>query len=506
MCENSHWIKNRYDGRSYYVKCGHCVPCIQQKANLRVQRIQNEWSSRSDLVCIFLLLHYNNKNVPYVRRSDWEYFKADPDRRSLFVYRNNKCIDRYEKKDFALRFNPNFTYKHDGDFVYSDDRFFCPDFSSLDIGHRYITSYRGGYHHVRDVISVLYLKDIQNFFKLLKINLVRDGYKDYFSYFYCGDYGGTEQRCHYHALIFVPFRYYSYLVSQICKSWKHSDLSKPRRQKDGSFRLSWEIARNPAKYVASYVNCVENLPSALAKLKKFKPLYKFSHGFGTDFNQFSLQTVIEHVRRGSCEYFIKQLVSGAVVTRAVVFPKYVLSRYFPRFTGFGKLFPDEVVQLALQPARIYAHARYQEVTIDIDDFIPCSPHGLTYLDLSLEQCKCIYTKLINLNRKVYALGEEMYFDWAHTYSRVWSLYMAICLRRSWDDVKDDYDIVCHFDNIADWYDCRIHSPFLDQFRQILVHHNPDVNNYNRIKLKNACLIRSYSYQKHHHSVKSNYYE
>lgn len=493
MCYNYRWIKNPYNAQLYYVRCGHCVPCLQEKANKRVERIKNEYLSAPSscgLVCIFLMLHYDNNHVPYVRRSDFEYFKEDPDNRDLFIYRNGKTIDCYEKKDFWNRGHVSY-----------------PDFSNLSFGDNRITSYRGGFHYLKDLVSVHYHKDIQNFFKLLKINLFRNDYKGYFSYFYTSDYGGEYQRCHYHALIFCDVRYYQDMVNTIIKSWKYSDLSKPRRQKDGSIKFSWEIARNPANYVASYVNSVEDLPSALRLSKPFRPRYKFSQGFGCHYREFSLDSILRKIERGDL-YFVERRVSkGSVVDRSVLLPNYVLSRYFPKFKGFGSLLPDEIIQLAIQPSRIFAHARFKEVNIDLDDFIPCSSHGLTFLDLTLDQCKCIYTKLLHINRRCYDLGYQVFIDWAFAYSRVWSLYSSLCLKESWKNATD-FDVPTHYDNIDEYMAGRVRSIFLDENYLPLIRRIGDLdpNKFNRNIIKNAWLNTHFHFQKHHHQVKSYYYE
>lgn len=491
MCFDRKAIKNKYDNHVYYCDCGHCSPCLQAKANRRVERIQNEFlgGNGNGLVCLFVLLSYANSFVPYIRKSDYEYFREDPDNRCLYLYRSNKTIQVLTKSDF-LNYNK------------------YPDFASLDLHNDYITSFRGGFHYVHDVISVRYLKDIQNFFKLLKINLFRQGYEGYFSYFWCSDYGGENKRCHFHILVYCDSSYYKTMVSTICKSWPFADLDKPRRQKDGSYRRSWEIARNPASYVASYVNCVEDVSPLLANAKPFKPLYKFSQGFGCHYKEFSLVSVVEKFYQRNLYYVEKRVVDGSVVDRLNIIPQYVMSRYFPKFKGFAKLYPDEVELLARQPARIFAHARFREEQVNIDDFIPCSCRGLTYLDLDLDLCKKIYVKLLNINRRCYALGESFFYSWSYAYSRVWPMYYSNLLVQSWQDVRYSQDVFEHFDNIDDYLNGYVKCPFFDEFYLSVFRKFRDTNcnHFVRNILKNNRLLVDYSFQKHNHSIKSYYYE
>lgn len=491
MCLDRRAIKNKYDGHIYYVDCGHCDACSQAKANKRVLRIQNEFlaGNGSGLVCIFLMLNYINSQIPYIRKSDYEYFRKDPDNRSLFVYRGNKCIQVLSKSDF-LSF---------GEY---------PDFDRLHLNSDFITSYRGGFHYINDIIAVRYLKDIQNFFKLVKINLFRAGYEGYFSYFWCSDYGGENKRSHFHVLIYCDSAYYKTMVSLICKSWKFADLNKLRRQKDGTYRRSWEIARNPASYVASYVNCVENVSPLLANAKPFRPLYKFSQGFGCHYKEFSLVSVVEKVFKKSLYYCTKRVIDGSVVDWFDLIPKYVVSRYFPKFKGFEKLLPDEVELLARQPSRIFAHARFREQFVDVDELIPCSCHGLTYLDLDLDQCHKIYVKLLRINRRCYSLGEDFFYSWSFAYSRAWPLYYSHLLIESWKDVRYSRDVFEHFDNISDYMFGRVKNYFLDEFflSDFRFLPNYDCNKFNRNICKHNRLLIDFSFQKHNHHIKSFYYE
>lgn len=82
MCTNKRFITNPYTGERLFVNCGHCPSCLQQKANKVAQRIRS--SINDDDVVISLTLTYDNRFIPYVKRSDVE----NPNCYELPIYRD----------------------------------------------------------------------------------------------------------------------------------------------------------------------------------------------------------------------------------------------------------------------------------------------------------------------------------------------------------------------------------------------------------------------------------
>lgn len=470
MCTNKKWVRNPYSNQWFYANCGHCEACQQEKANKRVTRINNEWLSNSGLTCLFVELDYSNSFVPYVLKSEVDAFLEFPDTYNFNIYRGSKILSTLDKWSFC-------------------DRGKLPEFDSLELRSDFLTSFTPRFHYLQDKVAVLYKPDIQRFFKRLKINLFRAGYDGYFSYFYASDYGGKRKRCHFHTLLYFESRYYSRFIDILCKSWPFSDLSKPRRQKDGTFKFRYEVARNPAKYVASYVTKREDVSSLLCDTKPFRPMYHFSNGFGCHYKEFSLDSLISKVNRGTLYYVARRIKQGVSSTCNVQIPKYVLLRYFPKFKGFNALFPDEVFQLALEPSRI--------------------THFAERCGLSKADSVQIYLKLCALRRRCFEYRKLVdIYDWAFAYSRVWPLYYSCCLVDSWKDVRFSRDVFEHFDNIGEYLAGMKHNALLDSYRNefIRYRYSPDPKLFNRTTAVNISLIKEFRKQKHHHQLKNNYYE
>lgn len=464
MCIKKKWVRNQFTNRWYYTNCGKCEACLQEKANKRVTRIKNEWLSHNGLTCFFVELDYSNVSVPYILKSDADNFLSDPDKFSLPIYRNNVIIENLVRESFFNRGK-------------------LPEFNLLECRSDFIISRLPYFRYIKDKVAVLYKPDIQRFFKRLKINLFRAGYNGYFSYFYCSDYGGKYKRCHFHALIYFESRFYSLIYNTICKSWNFSDLSKPRKSENGSTHFRIEVARNPAKYVASYVHRREDVSSLLSDTKPFKPMYHFSNGFGCHYEEFSLAAVLQKIRRGTLYYLERRVRNGVSTESHVLLPKYVLSRYFPKFKGFDRLSPDEIFNVVIQPRKISGFR------------LRCS--------LSQSDVMSIIYQLNNLRRRCLDVYKVNLHDWAHCYARVWSLYYALLLSDSWKDVKFVRDVLEHFDNIGDYLAGKVRFGLLDSYEDSCFYgFDPDPMSFNRYVATNISLTREYRKQKHHHNLKN----
>ena len=97
MCVNQRWIVNKYNGKDFYVKCGHCEACLQEKAAKRATRIRNQVPI-SGQMCLFVTLTYAPDSVPWV-------FKADLENRLEHVNIFRSSLKRYVryKKDYSVK-------------------------------------------------------------------------------------------------------------------------------------------------------------------------------------------------------------------------------------------------------------------------------------------------------------------------------------------------------------------------------------------------------------------
>lgn len=80
MCVQQSWIRNKYNGHHYFVKCGHCPACLQEKAIRRANRIRKQQNKEGlpKYDCLFVTLTYRNEFIPYILLSEtlsWIYSK-----------------------------------------------------------------------------------------------------------------------------------------------------------------------------------------------------------------------------------------------------------------------------------------------------------------------------------------------------------------------------------------------------------------------------------------------
>lgn len=424
MCTSQRWIWNKYDNKPYLVECGHCPACLQGKANLRAAKITKEFSIPGH-TCFFLTLTYNNDVVPYLKPSEFQDFI---DTGLLNVYRGDKIIYQLTPDDFVS---------------YGKEY----DISSI-LGKRYpyLRRYIGHsrYGYLNDRVGVLWYPDLQKFIKRLKKNLVcKYNYEDYFSWYICGEYGESYYRPHFHALIFCSEQHAEVIRSAVVSAWKYSDLNKKALDKFGNWRQGIEYAKSPAHYVASYVNCSSNVPDLLSKAKPFRPRYKTSHGFATNFKFFSYEAIKEAFYRGALEYPVYVTKAGKTSLELAKIPKYALSRYFPYFKGINRLSPDELFLVLQRPSEIRRFSeRCQLEPEDIHKII---------VQINHKKGRCY--------SKGYKQGNiaEVMSDFIFVGSHIWSLFKSTNLKYSYKDVFSDFDLLDHFVNLDDFIKSRRHN-------------------------------------------------
>lgn len=470
MCINTRFIHNPRDGHKYLVSCGRCEACLQEKANRHVNRIRSEQLSGSYLG-VFVTLSYENQYIPYIKSSEVEAFKASPLENTISVYRNGLKENIYDFSDFMVDTSLDVRYL-DTDLQYLRHK--CRN---------------GRFTRIRDLVGVIQLRDIQLFFKRLKINLFRDNYFGKFSYYYTSEYGTKYNRPHFHVLFFIDKGYYERFKLLLNKSWPYADLLAFRGQGNGICRQSIEVAKNPAKYVASYINCRSVVPSFLSYAKPFKPFSHFSNGFGCDYKEFSLPSLLEKIEQGHLRHSYQSVKAGVSTICTARIPKYILSRYFPKFKGYRHLFSDEIFVVALRPERFgeiaAISARFPKE--DIDKVI-----------LSLQRLKKrISSCMIS--------SSFSYFDWALAYARVWTIFASESILDSYEDVKCTNDIWYHYDNIKDYYSGDVRNDFLDT---LPLPSNPigDQNDFPFRRASSARLYVQFEQSVKHHQIKDYYYE
>lgn len=405
MCVNTRLVYNRYIRRSIRCDCGKCSACIQQKASYRANRIRN--NVRPDEEALFVTLTYKNEYIPYV-------FMEDLSRQvqNLDIYRQNTCRYIRKSKDYDMCLKEGLpgqcleTY----DVKYPED-FDINKFQSIQTKEFY----------QKNRVGVIYYKDLQNFFKRLRINLDRNyGITEPFTFFACAELGPTTKRPHFHTLIFIKPSYEKAFRNAIVKSWPFADCRRTEKY--------IEVARDAASYVSSYVNCSSDFPSFF-KINEFKQKHSYSHNFGMASSAFNLYSILEKVDKGDMSY-IRQIKREGVPSNVVLpIPEYVINRYFPRFKGLSRLAPDKVEQLLLHPSRL----REYRFELDYTD------EDLHEIQVRLNNCKSYYVDCTGKN----------VFDYARDFVRVWNCRKSYVLKHSYDDLQPK-DFGYFYDNLNEF--------------------------------------------------------
>ena len=355
MCVNKREI-TLSTGRTMYFNCGHCPACQQEKAIKRSDRIR--WQKQDkDLVPWFFVLSYDNKYIPYIRQSEFDDFV---NKRStvLPVHRDFDCkwrqktnkegIRTYEKRDIPL-VKP-LAVLEASDFEYYGYKFDFDIYKNykLPLIRKWIS--RDKVIHIADKSSVAWYSDVQNFIKRHKSYLTKK-YEDEgkffnpvvenYKYFVCTEYGEEAQRCHIHVVLWTPEISQDEILDSISQAWLYCDRSRIAER--------FGRAYDPASYVASYVNSRSSATTFYRYAKPFMCKHKISQDFGFAEDSFSAESLFQMYLRRDCHVFVQRVRERKLTTDSIIVPKYVVSRFFPKYRGFHRLTSNEIRFIAANP-------------------------------------------------------------------------------------------------------------------------------------------------------------
>lgn len=332
------------------VKCGHCLACQQEKALQRTNRIRANFSddSKSDIIAVFTTLTYRNECVPYIRTDEYLYAGCGD---SVYVPVYRDCSVRWVRssKEYHMRRRvipgrfeiaaPLVDWK-----MYQAAVLAAHPYDGKPLDGRMV--YLRGQSDCK--VGVIHYPDAQNFVKNLRQTLIRNfNYEKPFSFFCCAEFGPTTCRPHFHFLFFISSAHYPVFKCAIAKTWSYDDYKATYN--------STSIARNAAAYVSSYVNCDSSVPLVFRE-SAFSPKHSYSQGFGTALRAYKIEEVIKAYRRGDLRTDVARVRQGALVTDTILLPKYVISRYFPKFLGYSRLTSDEIRDVYARPSHIWRYA------------------------------------------------------------------------------------------------------------------------------------------------------
>ena len=412
MCTHQHLITNIYTKQEFYVKCGKCPACLQEKAAHRVARIKATDAPGLDVMMVSLT--YRRGSAPYIDRQE-AYEFARGKRAYLNVYRDTKYRRVRLDSDYNIGFK-----SFPGKFILTQIPFVSYDsFRNLkDMAHEH------------NKISVSYYPDVQRFMARLRINLKRLYNYDKQIYAYlCGEYGSKSHRTHFHIALHYQKGDYEVLRSAIVKSWPFSDLSRWDRAVEKAFRAS--------SYLASYVNCGSDFPTFLKKY--FKPKHSYSKGYGLGNSLYTLPSILEHFERGSLSFGMLKDKQGIPKIADVPFPSYVIHRYFPKFKGYSRLSPTSLEQV-MRGIRNFDYdttnwiVQRQAIYYSMEEFNKFSVMLNNAYQRFKDNCPPRYSYFT-------------FENYVSLHRRIWSLFASTCLKLHLKN--DDIPINEKYDNL-DW--------------------------------------------------------
>lgn len=431
MCIHQREIVNKYTGRSLIVKCGKCPSCLQEKALNRVNRINQTISP--DCVPVFFTLTYKNGSVPYILRDELYNCRYSTSMRRFIVdvpiYRdssvrwvNGKGYVQKRREDNKRVILSTVTLSYSP--IYSLDKF-KPDYSSL-------YGLKGLKNADNNKIGVCFYKDIQDFIKRLRINLKRHyNYEKLFRFYCCSEYGPTTCRPHFHGLLFINPADYPMFKRAIAASWSFDDYRT-------TFRHT-QLARKASSYVASYVNSDSAIPKVFTENAVFKPRHSYSHGFGLAYREFSFKEVTRKILTRSPYYTSTRVRNNTLSVVDMLLPRYVISRYYPKFKGYYRLTYDEIKSILHRPSEIRKYA--------------------TRLELTEEDVHKISVLLSNKRNMACLCGIDM-ADYEQAGATAWTVRSSCALRDMYK-VKDVDDYFIMYNNIDDYLRGNISNETLD---------------------------------------------
>lgn len=433
MCVNQKWVKTPYMRHPVLVKCGHCKACQQEKANARAMRIKN--NVRSGEIALFVTLTYTNECVPYVFEDDVRQLYRDFNNSKLNndgklasylkIYRDCEYRRVRTSSDYEMRYKKVPSKKY--------IRELCIEYEDLEKRPQCLLHPLEG---CANRVGVLQYKDVQDFFKRLRINLQRKyDYKGNFSAFVASEYGETTFRPHFHLLLFIRYEDEALFRHAIREAWPYADWPKLPR--------AIETARDAASYVASYTNCGSDFPAFLT-LSDFRPKSSHTKAFGLVNDHFTLPSIKEKIRKRDLTYPVAKVTMDGFSTVDILLPKYVINRYFPLFKGHSKLPTPALLELLKNPKRLRPYSKQLDLSPDdlhsifvrLDNaykrYIKCLNLKDSYVSkcaFASDYVECHHVRNMNVLKMFYENKDNiplllMYDNWSECFIRDTSVYWS----------------------------------------------------------------------------------
>lgn len=452
MCINKVRVLDLLHGRiANYFPCGHCKSCRQAAADRRSRMISGH--VRRGMFCYFVTLGYARNCVPYIKLSDlndrYDEFSAGfnrSDKFSLPIYRDVEIYKTGRRDRGKLRKSPE---KIIGYQELSNDIFINSDYYSDNIASMMPVRYKvkNKFYYEYNQVSVAFAPDARDFYKRLRQNLFRDyGKRIPIEYYYAPEYGPTTGRFHIHTLLWMPSYFTELQVKYyVAQAWP---FASPVRTKQYC-----QSAKNPANYLASYVNSDANISPFLTENFKLRPTHSLDFGFNETL--FGFKNVYDSYKQGHYTYVgVVAAPNGATTLAHLPYPRYVMSRYFPIFKGLGRLTKRTAIHIYKNPRKYFAltpsitRERDDGTTYHMSNIIDGRGNIITFTRYEaehyikiIERAYLTYFRPLGYSRN--AFGIEVY--------HYWNMYFRLLYKQSLQD-KTPLEQARTFYNLSDLSD------------------------------------------------------
>ena len=482
--------------RRNWFDCGKCPACSQHRANRRASRIRNHYIQ--GFTPFFITLKYDNKNVPFVLKSDIIHasnmVKLFHKPYRIPIYRSNVSpLPRHDGKYFFPRKEVIDYYTLEKNIT---DESLFDTFGFLRVK---VHTNPDIYSYVDNCVSISYFKDIQKMYNRLRQRLFRKfKSRQKISYYTASEYGPTSQRFHMHICVWLPNVLHEETVRSIF------DEIWPYETRDDEARKKFcQVARDASHYLASYVNCDANVSPLLRDL--FPLRHSHSLGFGFSNPYFRLSEIIgEDSSQWRFKYpFLRQLPNGKSITDYAFYPSHVIYRYFPKLKGFARL-----NRLALYNAYLYP-AEYLKPSGSFAGPVPKRVDPFS-ADADLKTPR--YNNLIQFDGQRHSISEYEYNLFTKRLKDCYSLYyqplgysyyhfvktvVSYIIRRPLEFYKDSQSNESFRDNALSFFNLYelkhgiIHNDSLKSYVSSISDYNLNPNLYPTEVEKTARLIEQF---------------
>lgn len=465
MCTRKVAISDYRHACTQYFACGRCPACRQVAADRRSRKIRAH--HKDGFLSYFITLTYFNGAQPYITFSDLNNIYDDyamgynlSDKFTIPIYRDikllksgkkEKCVYKKETyvcgyktlpyESLGLSVSPTLNRKTFGDILDSLQPI------------RYKINKQWYYDF--DKISVAFSADAQMFYKRLRQNLYRAyGKRVPLHYFTSPEYGPTTQRYHIHALVWFPnFISEADVKRYVAEAWPYASDYRTKKYV--------QLAKDPANYLASYVNSSSNVSEFLTENFKLRTSHSLDFGFND--NIFGFSSVFENVKQGRYTYVgIVHKSDGSYTLADLPYPRYILARYFPTIKGQCRLTATKIVNilqnptkyLSLTPSIVFERddgtTYHQSNIVDSQGFsINFTKYDAKHTINSINYAYNTYFKPLGFSR----------LDFSNFVNSVWDHYYTYLYRNSLDNVELGQQVF-QFYNVSDglhYNSYRLHS-------------------------------------------------